>query len=180
MGHPAPDDCRDPDDVTRLLGQLVDAGQQEPGQVSGVPGGPDVGRLGQLLGEERVALGPLGDGLHLLGAQPDVEPVHEGSDVAGVQWTEVQTGQARDTGPSGQGSGEWMTPVDIVASVGHEQGQRAAQASGEEQGEQVAGGLVGPVDVLDDHECRPVSSERLQGPVDGFEDRAACGGSCAS
>ena len=63
--------------------------------------------------------------------------------------------------------------MQVVAAVGRHDADPAREAAGEEQGEQVAGGLVGPVDVLDDEQERGLGGEVVEGRVDRLDEVAA-------
>ncbi len=68
-----------------------------------------------------------------------------------------------------------MTTVDVVAAVGREERDAVGAAAGEEQGQQLAGRLVGPVDVLDDDEQRGPAAEVGEGAVHGLDEVGAHG-----
>ena len=59
--HPAADDGGDPHDGLGGVVEPVDPDEQQPGEVAGVGTAALAGGGGELLGEERVALGPPGD-----------------------------------------------------------------------------------------------------------------------
>ena len=65
--------------------------------------------------------------------------------------------------------------MDVVAAVGREEADAVGAPAGEEQGEQLAGRLVGPVDVLDDDEHRSAAAEVGEGAVDRLDEVGAHG-----
>ena len=169
VGHPPPDDRRHPDHALRGLGELVDPGEEQPLEVLGVPGaGADGG--GELLGEEGVALGPADEVVddargQRLAAAPD-----DPSDGGVRERAEVDPGEPGQARPDGQGRRQRVPAVDVVAAVGGEQPDALGSAAGEQEGEELAGGLVGPVDVLDDEQDRAPASEVGEGAVDGLDE----------
>ena len=70
---------------------------------------------------------------------------------------------------------ERVPAVDVVAAPGGEQPDAVGAAAGEQQGEQLAGRLVGPVHVLDDDEHRPPAAEVGEGAVHRLDEVGAHG-----
>jgi hypothetical protein len=62
-----------------------------------------------------------------------------------------------------------VAAVQLVAAVGHHQQQAAVAQVADQEGEQVAGGPVGPVQVLDDQEGRAFGAEAFQQPQQQLE-----------
>ena len=55
-----------------------------------------------------------------------------------------------------------MPAVQVVAAVGRHDGDRRVEAPGEQEAEHLAGGLVGPVHVLDEEQQRGGPAEQLE------------------
>ena len=154
------DDAQHP---LRRLVELVDAGAQHAGEPTGerLAGG---GARDELLGEEGIALGAtgdLGDGDVVVGS-----PLETGHDLVhrrGRQRREVDVVDSGDARPDGQGVVERVPAVQVVGAIADDETHRRAEAAGEQQREQVAGGVVCPVHVLDDDEGglrRPTRGEQ--------------------
>ena len=144
---------------------------RSPGSAPPVPR-----RGGELLGEEGVALGAAGDLLDDAGGQVGADPAHDAAQV-GVR----AAGRARRGSRAGRrdhtvsAPGEGVPAVDVVAAPGGEQPDAVGAAAGEEEGEQLAGRLVGPVHVLDDDEHRPAAAEVGEGAVHRLDEVGAHG-----
>ncbi len=69
----------------------------------------------------------------------------------------------------GQERPQRVAAVQLVAAVGHHQQQPAPAQVADEEGEQVAGGAVGPVQVLHDQDGRALGAEALQQPQQQLE-----------
>lgn len=63
--------------------------------------------------------------------------------------------------------------MDVVAAPGDEQAHAIGAAAREQQSEQLAGRLVGPVNVLDDDEHRPAATEGGERAVHRFDEVGA-------
>ena len=172
--HPAADDGGDPHDGLRGVVEPVDPGEQQPGEVGRV-GTAVAGGRGELLGEERVALGPPGDELDDVVVEGRAGAAHDPPQVGVGQRPEVDPGEPREARPHGEGAGQRVPPVHVVAAVRGEEGHPVGKSAGEEQGEQVAGRLVGPVHVLDDDEQRAAAPEVREGAVHGLDQVGAHG-----
>jgi len=111
----------------------------------------------QFFGEERIAVGPGGDAVEQRrrGIAAD-DPSHQLGHVGGVEGV-----QAHVVGPSRahqftEGDRQSVGPVTFAGPPrDDEQDGRRTHGVGCEQ-QQIAGGLVGPVEVLDDDDERPV------------------------
>ena len=84
----------------------------------------------------------------------------------------VEPGDAR---PHGERVVERVPAVEVVGAVADDEADRRGEAAGQQQGEQVAGGVVGPVHVLDDDEGGLRGAARGQQGVDGLGDLARVG-----
>jgi hypothetical protein len=150
------------------LRQRLHPGQDQLPQHRRQPGPVQVGGH-QLLGEERVALRA---GQHLpdqrrrgrLAQDPGQQPGHVPA---------AQPAQLQPLGPAaavqlGQERPQRMAAVQLVGPVGEHQGDPAAQVA-DQEAEQVAGGLVGPVQVLHHHQQRAGLGEAVQDPEQQLE-----------
>ena len=113
----------------------------------------------QLLDEERVALGP-GDDVAdaLLGNGTGAELVDETAYVGGRQGLDLDPLDAGHARPLGDLAAERVTAVEVVGAVGRDERDRGLEAAAEQEAHQVAGGLVGPVEVLDDQQQRALAA----------------------
>jgi hypothetical protein len=144
------------EDLLGELGQGLDAAEEHVGEGLGQGDvGPDGPGRDQLLGEERVALGAgqdavdhhrgdrlAGHGLEVLGQLGPAE---------GGEFDALQVGQADQLG---QQRPQRVAAVELVGAVAGDQGDPAAAQGPDEERQQVAGGPVGPVQVLDDQQQR--------------------------
>ena len=127
-------------------------------------------RADQLLDEERVALGPGHDVAHaLLGQRVGVEARDQAAYVGGVERLELDPLDAGHPGPHGDLATEGVTAVQVVGPVGADEGHRRLEAAAEQEADQVARRLVGPVEVLHDQEQRLAGAGRLGQRVDAVE-----------
>ena len=81
-----------------------------PGEVGRV-GTAVAGGLGELLGEERVALGPPGDELDDVVVEGRAGAAHDPPQVGVGQRPEVDPGEPREARPHGEGAGQRVPPV---------------------------------------------------------------------
>jgi len=125
-------------------------------------------------GEERVAVGAPHDVVDVgVGHAGRVHRAHEGAHVVGGERVEEHPGDQGQPGPLGQGAPQRVPAVQVVAAVARDDHDADGGQPGEQEAEQVAGGLVGPVDVLDDQRDRLVAGEVAQSGEDGVEQLAA-------
>ena len=176
MRHPPADDGGDPHDALGGVVELVDPGEQQPGEVAGVGPAALAGGGGELLGEEGVALGARGRPARRRRRDRPVPARRtmrrRSGSGSGPEVDAGERGQARPHAPAprpagGGGArrrcGRWRA------------GRRRRAAAGEQQGQQLAGRLVGPVHVLDDDEERPAAAEVGEGAVHGLDEVGAHG-----
>ena len=153
VADPPPADGRRPDDLLGALVEAIEAGEQqlvEPRRDVALAGDG-----GELLGEERVAVGALEHGadqpVRRLRAEDAAQLL---GDVAGAERGEAEVLDALGTIELGEQAANRVAALETVGAVGrHEQHAGQLRATGE-HGEQVAGRAVGPVDVLDDEHDR--------------------------
>ena len=149
--------------AARVVGQRLEAQVEDVAQVRRQRPGRRVGRRQQLLGEEGVALGArvqasdqagLGGGAedagHLLGElglgeRRHLEALH---DVAALLLGEERA--------------QRVLAVQLVAAVGAHDQQALVAQSPQQRGEELEGGAVGPVDVLDGEQQRRLGGEAIQ------------------
>ncbi len=150
VAHLPPRHGDDADDPAGGLVEAVEVDQQDVRELAG-----DLSRPGgahELLDEERVALGPVDDGDVLgLGHGGGVERADETAYVVGGERVELEPVDTAQPHPLGHLPAQRVAPVEVVGAVGDDE-RDAGKSPGEEEAEHVAGGLVGPVGVLDDHE----------------------------
>jgi hypothetical protein len=161
---PAASRGHDPECRLRVLGEDLDAAQQDVLEARGQAAPAAAFLMGgeQLLREERVALRAAVDPLDELVVWP-------GPEDAGQQVGDIDTVEAAHLEPlgpsaavqSGQERPQGMPPVQLVGAVGQHQEQRCPQVA-DEEGEQVQGRAIGPVQVLDHQHGRGPTGETLQ------------------
>ena len=156
--HPATDDRRDPHHGLGVVVEVLDPGEKQPGKVAGV-GATSLRCGGQLLSEEGVPLRPARDLLDHARLQVGADPTHDAAQVGVRQGAELDASEGGQPRPQRESAHKGMTAVDVVAAPGDEQAHAVGTAAREQQSEQLAGRLVGPVNVLDDDEHRPAATE---------------------
>ncbi len=175
--HPAAGDGCGPDDRHRELVEALEPDQEHVGEVVGDasgahPGGPD-----ELLDEERVALGPAHDVADLLlGQRLGVELVDEAAYVGGAEGLQLDAFDPGHPGPDGDLATQGVTAVEVVGAVRRDQRDGRLEPAAEQEAHEVAGRLVGPVEVLDHEQQRLVGGRGLGERVDGLEQGALVGG----
>ena len=122
VGDPAAGHRGSPDHGPALVVEAVQAHEQQVGEVVGEPLGAELGG-DELLGEERVALGPVDDADQVGGG--DVAAVQGPDEAAYVVVRERRQLEAVDAGdpdPLGDGGAERVAAVQVVAAVGGHDG----------------------------------------------------------
>ncbi len=161
MADPAPADGGCPDDLLGALVEAIEAGEQQ--LVEDRRHVAVAGHGGQLLGEERIAVGAFQHGAH----QPvrwlcPEDAAQLLGDVAGTERCQAQVFDALGTLELGEQPAHRIAALEIVGAVRrHQQHAGKLRAAGE-NGEQIAGRSVGPVDVLDDEHHRPLAGQPAQ------------------
>ena len=153
----------DPDHLLGLFRQPPQPGHQQVVQGLRQP------RAGlavphQRLGEQRVALGPF---VHrrqqLVGRLAADDLGHQPAGVLAAEPAEVHPGDPFDPVELGQQRPQRMRAVQVVGPVGgHDQHAVQRPLIADQEGQQVPGGLVGPVHVLDDQDHRAGFGQVLQ------------------
>ena len=170
VGDPPAGDARRPGHGPGVVTEPVDPDQQHVGQVGGDPAAGAGGGAGELLDEERVALGSVDDVDGLRHGEPVGREL--GDQLAYGRLGERSDGEplgAGQPGPLGDLAAERVAAVEVVGAVAGQHDDRSGEATGEEEGEQLAGGAVGPVGVLDDEHERGDQGRLLEERVDGRE-----------
>jgi hypothetical protein len=155
----------DPQGRLGLVGEVLDAAQEHVLEARGQAAGGGVALVGggqQLLGEERVALRAAPDllGELVVGSGPEDAGQQVGDVVA------VEAGHLEPLGPAaavqlGQERPQGMAAVQLVGAVGQHQQQPGLEVA-DQEGEQVQGGAVGPVQVLHHQHGRGPAGQPLQ------------------
>jgi hypothetical protein len=174
-GRPATGHRRGADDAAGRLVEAVQPDQEQVGEVDREGrGAGEALHPAELLDEERVAVGPRDDRPDLLvGERVGVQGVDQRPDRRLRQGTDLEAVEGRQPGPLGQGRPQGVPAVDVVAAVGHDERDGRLELAGEEVAEQLAGGLVGPVGVLDDDEQGLLPAGLLEQGVDAREEVGA-------
>ena len=161
---------RGPDHGDREVLEVLQADQEQLGEVLGNAAGVGAGGPDQLLDEERVALGAADDvaDLHLR-QRVGVELLHEAAYVGTAQRVDLDPLDAVHPRPDGDLTTERVATVEVVRAVRRDEGDGCVEAAAEQEAHQVAGRLVGPVEVLDDDEEGLARAGRLGEGVDGVE-----------
>ena len=160
------------------LGQPVDAGQQQVAQgVRDVGAGGGIAGGGQLLDEERVALRALVD--HVDGARARLGAEQVGEDLGGA--VAVEPVERRSAPRRGPGRARRGTAAAGGRGAARRCGRcrraaaRAVRAARTRKRDQVTGGAVGPVQVLDDQHERALGGQPANSAADEVEQVAAVG-----
>ena len=167
VGHPAAGHRRHPQHLLGRLRQPLDPGQQhldegrrqlDPG-VAG-PGGQ------QLLGVERVALRAGVDALHLLRRQRrSGDRLQVLGQLGPGERGQLQPLHRRQPDQLGQQRPQRVPPVQLVGPVADDQRHLARPQGAGQEGDQVPGGAVGPVQVLQHQRHRgPFGEAHQHGP----------------
>ena len=161
MADPPPADGRRPDHRWAPLSRR----SRRASSSSWRPGGmlALAGDGGELLGEERVAVGALEHGaderVRWLRAEDAAQLL---GDVARAERRQAQVFDTLGAVELGEQATNRVAALETVEAIGrheHHAGQRRAAG---EHGEQVASRSVGPVDVLDDEQHRPLGGDATQ------------------
>ncbi len=145
--HPAPGDGGGAQHLLGRLRQLLEPDQQDVGQTAGHTVDRRVRGRDQLLGVEGVALGAFDDPVHVaVGQRPQLQALH-----------------GRQPHQLGEQGAQRVPAVQVVRPVGGEERDTVTagaargplqHAPAEEEPQQVPGGLVGPMQVLQDQQQR--------------------------
>ena len=103
------------------------------------------------------------------GKRDRAELVDQAAYVGGTQRLDLDPLDAGHARPFGDLAAERVTAVEVVGAVGRDEGDGRVEAAAEEEAHQVAGRLVGPVEVLDDQQQRALAADGLGEGVDAVE-----------
>ena len=134
---------------------------------------PERRGAGQLLQEERVPLGPLEDGLRQrrVGGRPE-DGGEQRDGIGPPEPLDAQVADARPAFELGDEAPQRVSGRQVVAAVGDDHRQRRRWARGGQVRDEVPGGAVRPVDVLDDQEHRThLRRQPLEDPFDRLQRR---------
>ena len=175
VGDPPAGDRRGADHAPGRLVEPVQPDQEQVGEVDRERGGARRPlHPAQLLDEEGVAVGPGDDRPDLLvGERIGMQGVDQRADGRLGQRTDLEPVEGRQPRPLREGRTQRVTAVDVVAAVGHDERDGSLELPGEEVAEQLAGGLVGPVDVLDHDQQGLLAAGLLEQGVDAREEVGA-------
>ena len=170
VGHGRPGHGRDLQHLLGRLGQQLDPGQQGVAQAGRQLALGTAGGGGQLLDEEGVAAGAGVDPPGQLGR--DRRPLDAGQ--LGRHLGRAEAGQLQALDPAaavqlGQERPQRVAAVQLVGAVGSDQQEAAVAQVADQEGEQVAGGPVGPVQVLDHQHGPALGAQALQHPEQQLE-----------
>ena len=125
----------------------------------------------QLLGEERIAVGPAGDRIdQRLRRRPARDGRQQLDELVALETPDVDPLDTRLTFGLGQPARQRMPAVELIGAEGpDDQEAFVASVSGEER-EQVSGRAIGPVEVFDDQHDGRTLAQATKEPQDPFED----------
>ena len=159
------------DDRGRLVVEPVDAHQQQFGQClrqhrvgAGVTEFLGVERVARCPPDDRPELGTCG----FAAAGPD-----QVDDVTVGERAELEAADARHPGPLRDRLPQRMAPVQVVGAVADDEVHRVGEPAGQQEPQQLAGGAVRPVRVLDDQQQRLVDREQVEPRDHGGEQLGA-------
>lgn len=162
----------DPGDPLGALGQALDADQEQVAQGVGEAGAAAlVGGDGEFLDEEGVAVGAFEELVDLGRVGFAGEDAGDlAADLGSVEAAEFDTADRAQPVEFGEERAQRVAAVDVVGAVGGEDDQATGAQGAEEIGEEVAGGGVGPVQVLQGHDDRAAGGDALQEAGGEFEE----------
>ena len=70
------------------------------------------------------------------------------------EWTDLNPMQARKARPLSNSGAQRVTTVEVIGAVGRENRHGRVEPPGEQQAEEVSGGLIRPVHILNDDKQR--------------------------
>ena len=172
VGYAAPRDRRRPQQPLRLRAERVHPAEQHVRQ-----GRRKIGRIaaaahqaGQLLHQVGVAAGPVEDQVDEPGGGFGAEDRAElGGDLPRLEPAQFHVLYRAEPVPAGDQRPQRVAPVQFVGPVGGQQHDPDPAQRPDQEGDQLPGGLVGPVQVLEHQQQRPPGTEPAQQPEDQLE-----------
>ena len=157
-------DGRNPEHAPRLVRQAGEPSEEDVAERGRQARRVAIGAAGcdQLLGEEGVALGPGVDPPddRLLRDAPEDGRQHLAL-LVHVERLELDPGHVRETGQLGEPDQERVAAREVVRTERADNDHATATERADEEHEQVAGGGVAPVKVLQDHDQRPLGGNAV-------------------
>lgn len=162
----------EPGDPLGALGQPFDTDEEEVAQGVGEAGAAAlVGGDGEFLDEEGVPVGAFEDRVDLGRVGFAGEDAGDlAADLVAGEAAELDTADGAQPVEFGEEGAQRVTAVDVVGAVGGEDDEAAGAQGAEEVGQQVAGGGVGPVQVLQGDDDGAVGGEAFQEAGGEFEE----------
>lgn len=162
----------DPGDLLGVFGERFDTDEKEVAQRVGESGAVAALQVaGELFDEEGVAVGPfeyLVDEVGFGGGREDAREL--ATDLGAVEAGEFDPADGAEPVQFGEQGAQGVAAVDVIGPVGADHDEAAAAQRAEEIGEQVPGGGVGPVQVLQDEDDGPVGGDAFQQPRGELEE----------
>ena len=164
-------------DAQKLMGVLADAGESGPKHLRERHRKTSAlaARREEFLGEERIALGAFPDGRRDtrldVGAKDRGKLAH---DLVPIESCELDAVDPRDPFDLCQPAQQWMTTVELVAPEGRDEQQPLVADVSNEEGQELARRVVGPVQVLDYEHDRPLCSESPKQVEERLVQAASC------
>ena len=168
VGRPA--SCRrdHPQHVSRVVGEVLGAREQHvvQGRRQSIRVGAGEHRAGDLLDEERVAVGALEHAVDQLGlGRLRQDALELDGDLVARQPLELEPANAARAVPAADEAAQGMRPLQLVGAIGEDEQYLGVVQAAHEQRHQLERRVVGPVEVLEGHDERPVAP----GAADGAE-----------
>jgi len=173
VGHAAAGHRRGPQQPLRPRAQRVHPAQQHVRQRRGEIGrvAPAAHHSGEFLHQVGVAAGPVENHVHQPGGGFGGEDRAQlGGDLPGLEPAQLHVLHRAEPLPAGDQRPQRVTPVQLVGAVGGQQHDPDAAQRPDQERDQLPGGLVGPVQVLQDKQQRPPGAEPAQQPQDQLEE----------
>ena len=173
VGHAAARDRRRPQQPLRLRAQRVHPAQQHVrqgrGKISRVAAAAH--QASQLLHQVGVAAGPVEDQVDESGRGFGAEDRTElGGDLPRLEPAQLHVLHRPDPVPAGDQRSQRVTPVQLVGAVGGQQHDPDPAQRPDQERDQLPGGLVRPMQVLEDKQQRPPGAEPAQQAEDQLEE----------
>ncbi len=167
-------DRRDLDEVGGRLRGRCQSNQEHPAKRVGQAVSGTHGRIrsrDQLLGEERIPVRPPGDRVEQgRGRRCADDPGQKLDQLVALEAAEVESLDPRLPFRLGQPGGQRVSTVELIGAEGADDEQPLVARVAPQEGEEVAGRPVRPVEILDDEEDRAFSRQTAEQVEEPFED----------